>query len=540
MYPVMLDASYFPAQHDEKIRDSTIGGVLIDAASGNPDAEALVEARADGSIGRRYTYGEFLAEAERLADSLATRYAPGERIAIWSPNTPEWALLEFAAALAGLVLVTVNPAYQAKELAYVVQQSRSAGVFLIREHRGNPMAEIASEVCSGVPQIRELIDLDDHAALFAMNGPALPRREVRPDDPAQVQYTSGTTGFPKGAVLSHRSLTNNARLSMTRMGAQPGDTYLNVMPMFHTVGCSVGLLGSVQLRCRLVMARLFEPANMLALIETEHVALMIAVPTMLIAMLEAYAKQARNTDSLRIVMSGGAMVPPELITRLQEAFGCHFTIIFGQTETSPILTQTRATDGWTERTETIGQAASNTELSIRDSNNNEVVAIGTIGEICARGYCNMLGYNDNPEATAKTIDADGWLHTGDLGTMDARGYVRITGRLKDMIIRGGENMFPAEIENVLITHPDIADVAVVGVPDPHWGEIVIAFLRPCDGAQYRAADLVQYVRRELAAPKTPAHWIVLEAFPLTGSGKIQKFVLRDRYLAGEFLGQLLR
>ena len=244
MYPVMLDASYFPAQHDEKILDSTIGGVLIDAASGNPDAEALVEARADGSIGRRYTYGEFLAEAERLADSLATRYAPGERIAIWSPNTPEWALLEFAAALAGLVLVTVNPAYQAKELTYVLQQSRSAGVFLIREHRGNPMAEIASEVCSGVPQIRELIDLDDHAALFAMNGPALTRREVRPDDPAQVQYTSGTTGFPKGAVLSHRSLTNNARFSMLCMGAQPGDTYLNVMPMFHTVGCSVGLLGS--------------------------------------------------------------------------------------------------------------------------------------------------------------------------------------------------------------------------------------------------------------------------------------------------------
>ena len=540
MYPVMLDTAYFPAQGDEAIRDSTVGGVLIEAAAEAPDAGALVEARADGSIGRRFTYSQLASEAERLADSLATRYAPGERIAIWSPNTPEWALLEFAAALAGLVLVTVNPAYQAKELAYVLQQSRSVGLFLVRECRGNPMAEIAREVCADLAQIREVIDLDDHAALFAMDGPAPVRREVHPDDPAQVQYTSGTTGFPKGAVLSHRSLTNNARFSMSRMGAQRGDTYLNVMPMFHTVGCSIGLLGSVQLRCRLLMARLFEPVSVMALIETERVALVIAVPTMLIAMLEAHARQPRDTQSLRMVVSGGAMVPPELITRLQEAFGCNFTIIFGQTETSPVLTQTRASDGWTERVETIGQAIPNTELSVRDSGNNQVVAIGAIGEICARGYCNMLGYNDNPEATARAIDADGWLHTGDLGTMDARGYLRITGRLKDMIIRGGENMFPAEIENALISHPDIAEVAVVGVPDPRWGEIVIAFLRPRAATQLLVADLVRHVRRDLAAPKTPAHWIVLDAFPLTGSGKIQKFVLRDRYLAGDYFGQVLR
>ena len=540
MYPVTLDMAYFPAQHDETIRDTTIGSVLIEAATEAPDAEALVEARADGSIGRRFTYSQLFSEAERLADSLASRYAPGERIAIWSPNTPEWALLEFAAALAGLVLVTVNPAYQAKELAYVLQQSRSTGLFLVRECRGNPMAEIAREVCADLAQIREVIDLDDHAALFAMDGPAPVRREVHPDDPAQVQYTSGTTGFPKGAVLSHRSLTNNARFSMSRMGAQRGDTYLNVMPMFHTVGCSIGLLGSVQLRCRLLMARLFEPVSVMALIETERVALVIAVPTMLIAMLEAHARQPRDTQSLRMVVSGGAMVPPELITRLQEAFGCNFTIIFGQTETSPVLTQTRASDGWTERVETIGQAIPNTELSVRDSGNNQVVAIGAIGEICARGYCNMLGYNDNPEATARAIDADGWLHTGDLGTMDARGYLRITGRLKDMIIRGGENMFPAEIENALITHPDIAEVAVVGVPDPRWGEIVIAFLRPRAATQLLVADLVRHVRRDLAAPKTPAHWIVLDAFPLTGSGKIQKFVLRDRYLAGDYFGQVLR
>ena len=387
----------------------------------------------------------------------------------------------------------------------MLRQPHSVGLFLVSEYRGNLMAEIARGVCGELAQIREVIDLDDHAALFSMHGSPRARPAVHPDDPAQVQYTSGTTGFPKGTVLSHRSLTNNARFSMVCMGAQPGDTYLNVMPMFHTVACSIGLLGSVQLRCRLVMARLFESANMLAIIETERVALMIAVP-------------------------------PELVARLQGAFGCRFTIIYGQTETSPVITQTRLDGSWIEQTQTIGQACPQTEVSICDAADNRVVAID---EICVRGSCNMLGYNDNPEATAKTIDADGWLHTGDLGTMDARGYVRITGRLKDMIIRGGENIFPAEIENVLVTHPDVAEVAVVCVPDTRWGEIAIAFLRLRADVRLHVADLVRHVRRDLAAPKTPAHWIVLDAFPLTGSGKIQKFVLRDRYLQGDYADRVL-
>jgi fatty-acyl-CoA synthase len=538
MYQVSLRESYFPAQHDDVVRETTVGGVLIDAAEESPGAPALLEARgADGSTGRSWTYAELRADAERLADALLSRFEPGERIAIWSPNTPEWAIVEFGAALAGLTLVTVNPAYQAKELSYVLQQSRSVGLFLVTECRGNALAEIAASVRTTLPNLREVVDLDDHAALFAQAGAPRPRPEVHPNDPAQVQYTSGTTGFPKGAVLSHRSLTNNARFSLSRMGAKRGDTYLNVMPMFHTAACSIGMLGCVQLRCRLVMARLFEPANMLAIIERERVNSMIAVPTMLIAMLEAYARHPRDTSSLRVVLSGGSMVPPELVARIQDTFGCAFTIIYGQTETSPGITQTRLDDPEPERSETIGQAYPQTELSIRDAANNGIVAIGTVGEICTRGYCCMIGYNDNPEATAKTIDADGWLHTGDLGTMDKSGFVRITGRVKDMIIRGGENLFPAEIENVLITHPDIAEVAVVGVPDAHWGEIAICFLRARAGAVLDLSDLVRHVRRDLAAPKTPAQWIVLDAFPLTGSGKVQKFVLRDRYVAGEFGGR---
>jgi fatty-acyl-CoA synthase len=539
MYQVLLRESYFPAQGDDVVLDTTVGGVLRDAAMKSPDAEALVEARADGSIGRRWTYRELLHDAERLADALLSRYEPGERIAIWSPNTPEWAIVEFASGIAGLTLVTVNPSYQAKELSYVLKQSRSAGLSLIGECRGNPLAQIASTVRSDLPQLREVIDLDDHAALFATSATPRARPPVNANDPTQVQYTSGTTGFPKGAVLSHRNLTNNARFSLARMGAQAGATYLNVMPMFHTAGCSIGLLGSVQLRCRLVMARLFEPANMLALIESERVNLMIAVPTMLIAMLEAQAARPRDTSSLRGVMSGGAMVPPELVARIEKTFGCGFTIIYGQTETSPGLTQTRLDDPPLERVETIGQAYPHTELSVRDTPGNRVVPVDTVGEICARAYSVMLGYNDNPEATARTIDGEGWLHTGDLGTMDAKGFVRITGRVKDMIIRAGENIFPAEIENVLITHPGVAEVAVVGVPDPRLGEIAICFLRARPGAVLDAADLVRHVRGELAAPKTPARWIVLDAFPLTGSGKIQKFVLRDRYVAGEFADRVL-
>jgi fatty-acyl-CoA synthase len=540
MYKVQLRESYFPAQADEDVFDTTVGGILASAAADSPDAEALVEARSNGSTGRRWTYAELHLDAERLADALLSRYAPGERIAIWSPNTPEWAIVEFAAGIAGLVLVTVNPAYKAKELTYVLKQSRSAGLFLIHEHRGNPLADIAASVRAELPLLREIVDLDDHAALFATSTTPRARPVIATDDATQVQYTSGTTGFPKGAVLSHRNLTNNARMSLARLGARAGDTYLNVMPMFHTAGCSIGLLGCVQLRCRLVMARLFEPANVLAVIERERVNLMLAVPTMLIAMLEAHALQPRDTSSLRAVLCGGAMVPPELVLRIERTFGCGFTIIYGQTETSPGLTQTRLDDPEQQRLETIGQAYPQTELSIRDTGTSKAVPIGAVGEICARAYSVMIGYNDNPEATAKTIDVDRWLHTGDLGTMDELGFVRITGRVKDMIIRGGENIFPAEIENVLITHQGIAEVAVVGVPDDRWGEIVIAFVRARADAGLSASDLVRHVRNELAAPKTPAQWIVLDAFPLTGSGKIQKFVLRDRYVAGEYVEHVLR
>jgi fatty-acyl-CoA synthase len=534
-----LTGSYYPAQNVDQVMPTTVGGVLRAAAADAAKLTAITEVKADGKTGRSWTYGDLLRDAERLALGLSTRFVPGERIAIWSPNTPEWALLEFAAALAGLTLVTVNPAFQAKELRYVLAQSRSVGLFFVREFRGNPMAALADEVRAQLPLLRHLIDMDDADALHRMSGEAQKLPHVPPESPAQIQYTSGTTGFPKGAVLSHRSLTNNSRFGLGLLGARRGDNYLNVMPMFHTAGCAFGMLGSVQWRCRVIMAKLFEPTNMNAIIESERVNSMVAVPTMLISMLEALERQPRDLSSLRVVLSGGAVVPPDLVGKVQRKFGCPLTIIYGQTETSPGLTQTRTSDSFADRTDTVGQAYPCTELSVRDPASNGVVPVNTIGEICARGYCNMLEYNDDVGATAKAIDHEGWLHTGDLGSMDARGYLRITGRVKDMIIRGGENLFPAEVENVLVTHPDVAEVAVVGVPDAKWGEIAICFVRVKPGVQLVKSDLIGHVRKDLAAPKTPAHWVAVDAFPLTASGKIQKFVLRDRYLAGEYIHSVL-
>jgi fatty-acyl-CoA synthase len=534
MYPVTLSRSHFPAQNDDIVEETTVPAILFAAASDSADLPALREALLDGRIGRRWTYRQLADDVERLAVALATHFAPGERIAVWAPNIPEWTILEFAAALAGLTLVTVNPAYQPKELHFVLTQSRSVGLFLVREYRGNPMADIARQVCAELPQIRRIVDMEDKDALLERGAQLRGLPSIAPGDPVQIQYTSGTTGFPKGAVLHHRGLVNNSRLVLDRAEVRKGDTYLNFMPMFHTSGCAVALLGSVQKRAPIILARLFDPARMNEIIEHEKVDALMGVPTMLIGMLEALERETRDVSSLRVAISGGAMVPPELIKRFEAAYGCKFGIVYGQTETSPVVAQTRLGDAFADKTESIGQALPQTELSIRDPQTNEVVPVGRVGEICSRGYCNMIGYNDNPEATAKTIDKDGWLHTGDLGTMDARGYLKVTGRVKDMIIRGGENLFPAEIENVLLTHPAIAEVAVVGVPDPKWGEIAVAFFRATPGPLPTREELVAHCRREMAAPKTPAHFIVVESFPQTGSGKIQKFVLREKFEAGAF------
>ena len=534
MYRVQLSESYLPAQRDEPVLETTVGGVLRAQAAQTPDAEALVEADGTGTLGRRWTYAALLAETERLARALSTRYRPGERICVWAPNAPEWVLLQYAAGLAGLTLVTANPAYRPRELAFVVEQSRAAGLFIVREYRGNPMAQIAAEVGKDAPGLREIVDLEDHAALFAGAEAALNLPQVAPGDAAMIQYTSGTTGFPKGAVLHHRGLTNNGRFYARRLGAAPGDTTLNFMPMFHVAGCVLATLGAVQTGGRMILARLFDPGRMLDLVEAEKAEMVLGVPTMLVGLLEAQKARPREVASVRVAVGGGSMTPPEIVRAVTAAFGCTFHIVYGQTEFSGLVSMNGPEDGFEDRCGTVGQPYPQTELSIRDPASGAVLPVGAVGEICARGPTTMLGYNDNPEATAKAIDADGWLHTGDLGTLDARGFVRVTGRVKEMIIRGGENLFPAEIENVLLEHPDVAEVAVVGAPDPRWGEIPICFVRLAAGARLDPEALKVHCRERIAPQKTPAQWIEIGEWRLTGSGKIQKFVLRDRFVAGEF------
>ena len=520
-----LTMSYWPADRSEPVLETTVGGVLRDAAVQAPDVTALVEGGPDAAKRRRWTYAELLHEAELAAFALAGRFEPGERVAVWAPNIPEWVVLEFALGLAGLTLVTVNPAYRPAELRYVLDQSGAAGIFLVPEFR-SPMATYLDEVRSELPNLRETVFFTDWSEFLdsATSDATLPG--VGPDDVAQIQYTSGTTGFPKGAELHHRGLTNNARFYGARTGFGDGAVLVNPMPMFHTAGCGMGVLGAAQHRATHVPVIAFDPALTLELVETEKASAIVGVPTMWIAMLEHPDFAIRDLSSLRVGVSGGSPVPAQLVRRIEHELGFPMTIVFGTTECSPLLTQTRPDDDADDRAETLGQPFPQTDVMVCDPDSGEPVTVGDRGELCARGYLVMHGYHRDPDVTAAAIDTDGWYHTGDLASMDSRGYLRIEGRLKDMIIRGGENIYPKEIEDCLFDHPAIAEAAVVGLPDDTWGEVVAAFIRRAPDSSVSPEELHAWCRGRLAPYKTPTRWQFVEAFPLTPSGKIQKYVLR--------------
>ncbi|MBK7975218.1 MAG: AMP-binding protein [Deltaproteobacteria bacterium] len=528
-----LDRSFWPADPSDGVQETTVGSVLRAAADAAPDRIAVIAWGLTDGERRTWTYGALLADAERAARALLARFAPGERIALWAPNLPEWLILELGAGLAGLVVVTVNPAYQARELDYVLRQSRSVGLFHVDGFRGNPMARLVGEVRDGLPELREVIALEGFEDFLAGAPAAASFPSVTPDSAAQIQYTSGTTGFPKGALLHHRGLTNNARLCMERLGAGDGDVFAHAMPFFHTAGCVLSALGPIQVGATHAFLPAFDPVRALDLVERERATHFLGVPTMLIAMMEHPSVATRDLSSLVAVCSGGASVAPELVRAIEARLGVRFSIVYGQTEASPVITQTRLDDSPEDKAETVGVALPATEVKIVDPMTHQIVAPGEIGELCTRGYLVMHEYFDKPDATRTAIDADGWLHTGDLGTMDERGYCRITGRLKDMVIRGGENLFPAEIEAVLLEHPDVGEAAVIGVPDSRMGEELAAFVRVAGGNAPSVESLRAHVRARLAAPKTPRYWVFVDAFPLTGSGKIQKFVLRERWERGE-------
>lgn len=516
------------------VEDRTLGALLSDAANTVPGRTALIEGTKDAARRRQWTYRQLHTDAVRTAQALLSRFEPGDHIAVWSHNTPEWLMLEFGCAMAGMVLVTVNPAYQSAELEYVLKQSRSVALFVVDEHRGNPMLSIASTVTAQCEELRCIVrfaewqDFIDSGSGFNGKLPA-----VCATDPVMMQYTSGTTGFPKGALLHHRGLANNGHHFARRMGVKPGDVYITYMPLFHTAGSVMSVLGCVSLRCTQVLVDAFEPGLVLELCETFAVNSMLAVPTMLISMLEHDDFSRRDLSTVSAVCSGGSVVPDHLVRTFERELGAPFTIIYGQTECSPCITMNDVDDVIDDKAGTIGTAMPCTELKIVDPQSRDTLPIGAIGELCTRGYHVMHGYFEMPEQTAQTIDADGWLLTGDLAAMDGRGYCTIEGRLKDMIIRGGENIYPRELEDLLFSHASVGEVAVVGLPDDRWGETVGAFIRPAAGQELSRAELFDYLRAHLAPHKTPKQWYVVPEFPMTGSGKIQKFRLREMWQCGD-------
>lgn len=532
-----LQTSYWPADQSSPIWDMTVGDVLRRAAALAGEREALVEVAPDGapsltaaaSTDRRWTYRQLLDEAEACAHWLLARFAPGEHVCIWAPNVPEWIVVQYGAALAGLVVVTANPALQEAELRHVLKQSRASGLIHVDQFRGYDMAQTAGRMDDVV---RERISLTGFMDRLKIVEPVRDLPPVAPDAPVQIQFTSGTTGLPKGALLHHRGMVTNAAFLVDRSG-HLNEIWVSPLPLFHTAGSGLCVLGCATRLSTLVLPCLFEPRLMLSAIERERATVVGGVPTMLVALLEALPEGRSDLSSLRVMVSGGSPVPPKLHERVEAAFGCPLTSLFGQTELSPSLTANSPDDSAADRAETSGRPLPQVEVRIVDPQTGELAPIGHDGEVQARGYQLMLGYVGQDDATARTILPDGWLRTGDIGQLDSRGYLRITGRLSDMIIRGGENLYPAEIEAALTRHPAVAEAAVFGLPDDHWGEIAAAAIRLRPQAdQTDAADLKSHCRNLLSPQKTPSDWFVVEAMPLTPSGKVQKFTLRDDASAG--------
>jgi fatty-acyl-CoA synthase len=491
----------------------TVGDLLRRAAARVPDRTALVDANV--ADGRRWTFAELLADSELVARALLERFAPGERVAACAPNRTELVLLQFGTALAGLTLVPLNPLLRRPELGYTLGKAGAAGIVVAPEYRGHALAESVEALRPELPALREAIVLDeDWDALLAGAGTA-PLPEVGPDDVGQIQFTSGTTGHPKGVIISHRGMALTAEAFSDREHVTDGAPWLNPMPLFHTAGNVLGTLGAAW-ACAPHVVLAFTAERTIAALTEHRPGMVSAAPTLLHAMLEHPDFPGADTSAVEVVMTGGSTVEPAFVRHVEAAFGARLSITFGMTETCGAAMVTAPEDAQADRETTVGRPLPHTEVRIAET-----------GELLLRGPRVTRGYHDLPEETASAIDADGWLHTGDLASMDERGYVRIEGRLKDMIKRGGENIAPAEVEACLAEHPAVAEAVVVGLPDERWGEIVVAYVRP-DGEQPPVEDLVAHCRERLASFKIPRRWAFLGELPQTASGKIRRTELRER------------
>ncbi|MCY9434091.1 AMP-binding protein [Bacillus haynesii] len=533
----------------------TIGKLLEKTAVNTPDHEAVVYP----DRGLRYTYRQFDQLCRKVAKGLmALGIDKGEHVAIWASNTPEWLTAQFASAKTGAVLVTVNTNYQLSELEYVLKQSDATTLILMESYRGTSYIDILYKLIpelkesepgklasERLPFLKNIILMGDkrHPGMYlwddllklsgSVSEKALDRRMERLEehDVINMQYTSGTTGFPKGVMLTHSNLANNAANIAECMNLSKKDRMCIPVPFFHCFGCVLGNLACVTAGATMVPVQEFSPKEVLSAVETEKCTALHGVPTMFIAELNDQDFASYDLSSLRTGIMAGSNCPIEVMKKVIDNMGMsEITIAYGQTEASPVITQTRANDSLKRRVETVGRALPNVEVKITEPGTNQEVARGVQGELCTRGYHVMKGYYKNPEATAAVIDEEGFLHTGDLAIMDEEGYCRITGRLKDMIIRGGENIYPREIEEFLYKHPNILDVQIVGVPDETFGEEVSAWIKLKSGVSMTAEELKAYCKGKIARYKIPRYIAFVEEFPMTASGKVQKFKLREQAL----------
>jgi fatty-acyl-CoA synthase len=524
--------SYSSGTSGVPLLGDTIGGDFDRAVERFGDREALVECE----TGRRWTYRELAAEVDALAAGLiASGVRVGDRVGIWAPNRAEWVFVQYATAKIGAIMVNVNPAYRVHELEYVLNQSGVRTLIAARDFKTSDYAAMIEQVrpkCSGLEQVVLLGSPEWMELLATEDRPELP--ELSADDPINVQYTSGTTGFPKGATLSHHNILNNGYFVGELCGYSEVDRICVPVPFYHCFGMVMGNLAATSHgACVVIPAQGFAPAATLRAVAEERCTSLYGVPTMFIAELAEPDFDTYDLSSLRTGIMAGSPCPVEVMKQVIDRMGMReVSICYGMTETSPVSTQTRADDSLDRRVSTVGRVGPHLEVKVVDPVTGRTVPRGEPGELCTRGYSVMLGYWEQPDKTAEAIDAARWMHTGDLAVMDADDYVSITGRIKDMVIRGGENVYPREIEEFLYTHPDILDAQVIGVPDPKFGEELMAWVRLRPGAETITAEaLREFCTGKLAHYKIPRYVHVVDEFPMTVTGKIRKIQMREEAVA---------
>jgi fatty-acyl-CoA synthase len=537
--------SYSSGESVTPLLGDTIGGNFDATVRAFGDREALVDRAGGASSARRWTYAELAADVDALALGLIELgIAKGDRVGIWAPNCAEWTLTQYATAKIGAILVNINPAYRTRELEFVLNQSGATLLVAATRLKTSDYAAMIAEVRPRCPELDNVVLLgsDQWQALLdagrRLDRGVLDTIELDTDDPINIQYTSGTTGFPKGATLSHHNILNNGFFVGELCNYTEADRICIPVPFYHCFGMVMGNLSATSHgACMVIPAPAFDPVATLETVQDERCTSLYGVPTMFIAELSAPGFASYDLSSLRTGIMAGSPCPVEVMKQVIGQMGMtEVGICYGMTETSPVSTQTRADDSLDRRVSTVGRVGPHLEVKVIDPETGRTVPRGTPGELCTRGYSVMTGYWNQPDKTAEAVDAAHWMHTGDLAVMDADGYLAITGRIKDMVIRGGENIYPREIEEFLYTHPDILDAQVIGVPDAKYGEELMVWVRLRAGAKELTAEsLREFCTGKLAHYKIPRYVHIVDEFPMTVTGKVRKVEMRER--SAEFLGQ---